>query len=191
MSKETHHHGNLRAALIEAALELLQEGGIAGLTLRKAAARAGVSHAAPAHHFDGLPGLLTATAACAFDLFTTAMTTARDSAADDPKARLHGIAEGYLTFAKSHRGLFDLMFNSPTLCREDPELKAASWRAYLVLRDGCAPFHAANPAELELTVWSLVHGYAALQPAPVEIQQAQGLGPTGFSQLLHRVLEKL
>jgi DNA-binding transcriptional regulator YbjK len=55
--KKKPHHGNLRAALVSAGIELLEEGGLEALTLRKCAARAGVSHAAPAHHFEGLQGL--------------------------------------------------------------------------------------------------------------------------------------
>ena len=61
--KKQHHHGNLREALITAGVGLLNEGGLSALTLRKCAARAGVSHAAPAYHFKGLNGLLTAIAA--------------------------------------------------------------------------------------------------------------------------------
>ncbi len=61
--EKPHHHGNLREALIVAGIEILKEGGLPALTLRACAARAGVSHAAPAHHFDGLPGLVTAIAA--------------------------------------------------------------------------------------------------------------------------------
>ncbi|WP_141215717.1 TetR/AcrR family transcriptional regulator, partial [Hahella sp. CCB-MM4] len=69
-----------RDALIEAGLSLLIEGGPEGLTLRRAAARAGVSHAAPAHHFNGLPGLQTAIATRAFALFTVTMISHRDAA---------------------------------------------------------------------------------------------------------------
>ena len=72
-----HHHGNLRSALIDSGLALLANEGLAGLTLRRAAAAAGVSHAAPAHHFDGLPGLLTAIAARAFQLFADQMEAAQ------------------------------------------------------------------------------------------------------------------
>ena len=74
----------LRDVLIEAGIALLNEGGMAALTLRRAAARAGVSHAAPAYHFDGLPGLLTAIAARAFADFSNRMQAARDLAGSDP-----------------------------------------------------------------------------------------------------------
>ena len=75
-AKETsrpHHHGDLRRALIDAGLALLTEGGTSALTLRGCAARAGVSHAAPAHHFDGLDGLRVAIAEEGFDRFRRRM----------------------------------------------------------------------------------------------------------------------
>ena len=115
-----HHRGNLREALIVAAMALLTEGGIAGLTLRRAAARAGVSHAAPAHHFNGLPGLLTAIAARAFCQFGDAMELARATADPAPFAQLAGICTGYLDFATRHAGIFHLMFVSAEVDRDDP-----------------------------------------------------------------------
>ena len=167
MTETTEPHADpapLRTALILAGMALLQEGGMPALTLRRAAARAGVSHAAPAHHFNGLPGLLTAIAARAFHLFCTAMEEARDHATT-PFDRLQAICQGYLAFAAAHQGLFHVMFVSPEVLRADPDLTWHANRAYLILRDGCLPF-AAQGADadeaLETTVWSMVHGYAVL-----------------------------
>ncbi len=160
-----YHQGNLREALILAGMDLLTEGGVAGLTLRRAAARAGVSHAAPAHHFNGLPGLLTAIASRAFQHFSAAMDAARDAAGPDPFARLNGICSGYLNFAQDHAGFFHLMFVSAEVDRADPDLRQASSTAYLILRGACLPFAARGATEdepLEVGVWSLVHGYALL-----------------------------
>lgn len=173
-----------RTALIEAAIGLLQSGGLAGMTLRQAAARAGVSHAAPAHHFDGLPGLLTATAAHAFQIFTAHMTEARDAAPPEPRAQLLAVCEGYLAFAKGHAGLFQLMFTSAAVCHDDPALMAASHAAYGVLRAACTPFDAPDPKALETAVWALVHGYAALAPATAEIAQGEGRSASQFADLL-------
>ena len=184
MTKDPHHHGNLREALITAALELLQEGGIEGLTLRRAAARAGVSHAAPAHHFDGLQGLLTATAARAFQMFTDSMVRARDAAPRQPLPRLLGVGEGYIAFARTHAGLFHLMFATPGLCRDDPALMAQSNAAYEVLRKACAPFAGPSPEALELAVWSLVHGYAALTGAARTDPGGRKAAAPPFSALL-------
>lgn len=152
----------LREALIEAGLALLEEGGPAGLTLRRAAARAGVSHAAPAHHFHGLPGLMTAMATRAFQTFTAAMQTARIAAPPTPEGQLLGICTGYLDFARQHDGLFHLMFAAAEVNHADPALMLASRASYQELREACAPFAGDARDQFELAVWSMVHGYAAL-----------------------------
>ncbi len=190
VSDRPHHHGNLRHALIEAGLALLTEGGRSALTLRQAAARAGVSHAAPAHHFDGLPGLLTAIAAEAFARFTAAMIAARDAAGPDAFARLDGICAGYLTFAKTHAGLFDLMFNAPDVNRSDPLLQCHAHAAYAVLRGACEPFATATrPAsEVETAVWSLVHGFALLRFTSQRPTSRPYTDIPDFSQLLRNLV---
>ena len=186
-----HHHGNLRQTLIDAGLALLTEGGRAALTLRQTAARAGVSHAAPAHHFDGLPGLLTAIAAEAFATFTQTMTAARDAAGPDAFARLDGICAGYLAFATTHAGLFDLMFNTPDLNRSDPALQTHAYAAYVVLRDACQPFATATRPgrSVETAVWSMVHGFAQLHFTRPHDTRRPFTAPPDFSGLLrNRVL---
>ena len=109
-ARALHHHGNLRAALIEAGIALLAREGASGLTLRKCAALVGVSHAAPAHHFAGLPGLLDAIAAKGFAMFSDAMEGEAQRGPDEPRARLEAICLGYLEFARAQPALFDLMF---------------------------------------------------------------------------------
>ncbi|PZQ96843.1 MAG: TetR/AcrR family transcriptional regulator [Cereibacter sphaeroides] len=151
-----------REALVEAGLALLAEDGSSGLTLRRAAARAGVSHAAPAHHFDGLQGLQTAIATRAFAQFTRTMTEARDAAGPEPFVRLLGLCEGYLAFARNRSGLFHLMFVEPAIRRDDPDLMREAKAAYGLLAENCAPFAQGDPQTVEAAVWSLVHGYAML-----------------------------
>ena len=153
---------NLRNALIQAGMDLLAEGGTAALTLRQAALRAGVSHAAPAHHFNGLPGLLTAIAARAFQTVADTLHTARDAAGQDPRARLLGTCQGYLSFAVRHSGLFQLMFVSAEVDRSDPALAPAAQQSYQILSEACHPFATHADDRLEVAVWSLVHGYASL-----------------------------
>jgi AcrR family transcriptional regulator len=183
-----HHHGNLREALIVAGMDLLNEGGIGALTLRRAAARAGVSHAAPAHHFAGLPGLLTAIATRAFERFAAAMEAERDRAGPAPMARLQGICAGYIAFAATHSGLFQLMFTTPGLFRTDPDLQRAGAHAYQVLRDACAPFATTPPETLEIAVWSLVHGYAQLGFAQAQSTPQQVRDVPEFATLLARIV---
>jgi AcrR family transcriptional regulator len=173
IASRPRHHANLREALVEVGLAILAEG--LPLSLRQVAARAGVSHAAPAHHFSGLAGLQAAIAARAFDLFTASMEARRNAASPDPEERLIAICQGYADFAQSHARLFGLMFSSHDIDRCDTGLIEASGRAYAMLKDGCAPFAAdgVTARRLEVTIWSLIHGYSALgfaaakQPSPI------------------------
>ncbi len=162
--KRPHHHGNLRKALIDAGIALLIDGGPAALSLRKCAAKAGVSHAAPAHHFKGLGSLELAIVTRAHTLLTAAMIAERDQAAPTPHARLQAICAGYIRFAREHTALFEFIF----LPRElQPELfDSQTWQEFLthsiasynILQEACAPFEQGT----ETAVWSLVHGYAML-----------------------------
>lgn len=186
----TLRHGKLREALIQAGLDLLESGGAEALTLRRAAARAGVSHAAPAHHFDGLTGLLTAITARAFALFIEAMQSRRNSAEPEPFAQLSAICEGYLDFARRHGGLFHLMFVHPDVDRSDPELRAFSGRAYAILSENCMPFASDDPDRtLELAIWSMTHGYAMLRLATEHAPTPEHVPPPPFELLLRRLTD--
>lgn len=164
-AKRGHHHGNLREALIDAGISLLASEGLEGLSLRKCAALAGVSHAAPAHHFAGLQGLLLAIAARGFSIFAQTMEGYAAQAPETPQARLVAICEGYYRFALDHGALFDLMFRQiRPLDADDEEFREAGTRAYGVLAEACAPFIAPgqDPEIVEVQVWALVHGYTVL-----------------------------
>lgn len=163
-ARKSRHHGNLRAALIDAGIELLTEGGRDALTLRGCAARAGVSHAAPAHHFDGLSGLKAAIAAEGFRQFRDSMLRAAEAAEPTSRGRLKGICRGYLTFARENWALFDLLFGYDITDGPRGPLQEEGASAYGVLRDACAPFVAEGqaPAVVEAQVWSLIHGYTTL-----------------------------
>ncbi len=164
LAPKSHHHGNLREALIVAGIELLNEGGLQALTLRKCAARANVSHAAPAHHFEGINGLLGAIVGRGFEQFASAMVSEREKSAADPYSILCAICRGYLNFAIANEALFNLMFSVQMQNLEEKEIRSDLPAAYQVLRDACLPFkHGANGAAgTELMVWSLVHGFAQL-----------------------------
>lgn len=178
----------LRDRLIEAGMTLLERDGIAGMTLRKTAALAGVSHAAPAHHFDGLPGLMTGIATCAFQRFATAMELRIAAAAPDRVSRLQAICAGYLDFASDHAGLFYMMFQSDQVLRQDEELQKAATRAYDLLRLACAPFSETRDQVFETAVWSLVHGYAQLGFQPMVGKQRGQLLVPDFSACLNRLI---
>lgn len=163
--KTTHHHGNLRPALIAAGISILEAEGLAALSLRKVAAMAGVSHAAPAHHFAGKNGLLEAIATEGFQTFTRLMEEARASADPAPRAQLLGICEGYLTFAQTHEALFQLIFSHDLKPEADSKLGIAAYTSFRVLADTCALFEPSpnHPQGIEMMVWSLVHGFATLR----------------------------
>ena len=184
--------GPLRETLIAAGLALLAEGGPSALTLRRAAARAGVSHAAPAHHFDGLGGLMTAMAVRAYRTFTEKMTTHRDRAAPDDFSRLVGVSEGYLAFAQTSAGLFHLLFVAPEVARDDPDLMLASFDAYQVLRDACLPFSPTGQPDpvIETAVWSMVHGYALLGLSLPDGPKRSLVDIPPFDTLLTRILQR-
>lgn len=158
------HHGNLREALIIAGLELLEEGGLPALTLRKCAMKAGVSHAAPAHHFDGLRGLKAAIAIRGFGIFEQMMKDGIAEAQSDPKAEVLGMSRGYIRFATEHNALFKLVFDSRADLIDDPDWQAASASARRVLDDVCLKFESGvggQPA-LQTVLYALAHGYSKL-----------------------------
>ena len=164
-----YHHGDLRKALVDAGLEILEAEGVGQLTLRGVAARAGVSHAAPAHHFPTLRSLLTALAAVAFERFDRAMAEARAGAPPDPASQVTAASAGYLRFALGNPGLFRLMFSADRIDWSDPALCRAAEASRAQLSAVAAPIceHAglADPEarlDVERLVWAAAHGQAHL-----------------------------
>ncbi len=165
---DAYHHGDLRQALIEAARALLEQGGLEALGLRAAARQAGVSQAAPYHHFADKAALLAAVAAEGFRELTRAMVLRRDLETR-PLPRLTATGIGYVAFATANPALFRLMFGGPGLnLSSDPALGPAAAAAYEVLREATLKVVAAagrDPADamlVSLSAWSLVHGLAKL-----------------------------
>ena len=181
-----YHHGNLRETLLLAADGVLAERGAQGLTLRDVAKAAGVSHAAPYHHFASLNDLLAVVAGRAFITLGDAIEHA--ASAEDPKERLLQVAEAYVACARAKPAHFRLMFG-PLLAQKNdyPLLKAAATRAFAALLAVACAYDAENGAELALCGWSLSHGMSnliidgALDELPV---------PVGDPAVLVRVLVK-
>ena len=165
MAERPYHHGNLRATLLDAALDAVREHGPSGWSLRDLARRAGVSHAAPTHHFGDKRGLLTAIATAGYRELAAGLETAW---AQTGSFREVGVA--YVRFAIEHRAAFEVMFRPDLLHRTDPELEAAmaasTRRLYGPMGDAATKDGArrdgfdALPAAL--AAWSLVHGFATL-----------------------------
>ena len=167
---ETYHHGSLNEALLQAAERILEREGIQGLTLRAAAREAGVSHAAPKNHFGDLAGLLSELAAVGFDRFV-AMHAGRVRDGDPPDRRMAAIGRGYVAFARTHPGLFLLMFRGERLDMSRPSLRAAvdASRPRALGRDrarrgGEGRGAGSRPRRRPSIIgpWSLVHGFAML-----------------------------
>ena len=164
-----YHHGALREALIEATEALLTERGAEGFSLREVARRAGVSPAAPAHHFGDAAGLLTAVATLGFEGLTHALRAGDARGGHSVRARLREQGLEYVAFALRHPGRFRLMFRGGVL-RPDTTLDAHGHAAFHVLESGVRrafgladdqPTSAAAWTAV-IALWSVVHGYAHL-----------------------------
>jgi len=168
-SARPYHHGNLKQALLEAAVELIAETGPRGFTLREAARRAGVSHNAPYRHFRDRGDLLAAVAADGFDRLTRAMARAAPKAS--PLHRLRGSGLAYVNFALRWPQHFAAMFDVPWSQPDYPQCAAAAQRCFqtlLALVRDCQAAHqitAGDPERLAYHAWSLVHGIAKLANA--------------------------
>lgn len=155
---DRYHHGDLRRALIAAAVASIAENGPSALSLRAVAKLAGVSHAAPAHHFGDKAGLLTAVAAEGYDRFADALERAWEDTGDFIEV---GVA--YVRFAIDNKAYFETMFRPELLHEDDPDLQRAEARSNAALVRGAGerkPGAAYNPEALG--AWSLVHGFAGL-----------------------------
>lgn len=167
--RDGYHHGDLRAALIAAAEEELAENGVEGFTLRGCARRAGVSHAAPAHHFRDVKALLTELAIIGFRRLAETTEAFGREAPAGTLDHFVGIGRGYVTFALDNPAYFRLIFRTGSLDRENPELRAAGMAAFSVpvkaVGAACgSPDPMADPslAPLVIGLWSIVQGFSEL-----------------------------
>lgn len=163
-----YHHGDLRRTLLEAAEQELEDKGFEGFTLRGCAKRAGVSHAAPAHHFKDANALLSALAAEAFARFTRAMEDRQAAAAPEPRARMVAAGLAYLDFALAHPALLRLMFASERPNHELPELEQEAGKAFGLLVRSVEALRTEDERkghdlnEEVAALWAVVHGLAEL-----------------------------
>ncbi len=161
MSNSRYHHGDLAAACVHAAMELLEEdGGTAGLSLRAVARRAGVSPGAPYRHYADRDALISAVAAVGYRELAGCMAAAHAAPATPDDLVAIGIA--YVEFALRHPALFQLMFGAP--CdRENAERVAATMAVWDLVSGGVrATFPDCDVEAMSNAIWSLVHGLAFL-----------------------------
>ena len=165
---EGYHHRNLHSALLEAAEAELVEKGVEHFSLRGVARRAGVSHAAPAHHFGDVDGLLTALAALSFERFLKTMESAAAAAGPDPVSRLVGIGMGYIDYAETNPDLFSLQFASERPDCDSPELRRRAEASFSLLQSSVEAVvrdTGDDPTAIDdacSLIWATTHGLAAL-----------------------------
>jgi AcrR family transcriptional regulator len=164
-----YHHGNLKEALVRAALELIAEKGPAGFTFADAARSAGVSPAAPYRHFRDRDELLTDVARRGFEQFAEALAKAWDEGRPDVMSAFDRLGRGYLDFAKRAPAYYSAMFEAGVSLDTDPQLREASETAFAVLRAASEKLVALMPAPgrppslmVALHIWSMTHGIASL-----------------------------
>jgi len=164
-----YHHGNLKEALLRAALELIAQKGPAGFTFAEAARFAGVSPAAPYRHFRDRDELLANVALRGFARFEAALSKAWDDGRPDAFAALDRLGKAYLEFARTEPAYYSAMFEAAVPLADNSELRAVGDRAFAVLRTAaeklCAQMspRARPPALMvALHIWAMAHGIASL-----------------------------
>lgn len=168
-SPRGYHHGNLKEALVRAALALIAEKGPAGFTFADAARWAGVSAAAPYRHYRDRDALLADVALRGFEIFTGALTKAWNDGKPDVLAAFDRLGKAYLNFAKTEPSYYSAMFEAGVSTDSNAALREASERAFGVLRLAAEKLVAMMPPKerppammVALHVWSMTHGIASL-----------------------------
>jgi AcrR family transcriptional regulator len=159
-SKATYHHGDLRAALVQAAIELLEESGEADLSLRAVARRAGVSPAAPYRHYDDREALVSAVAAVGYRELAERLAAAHPS--PSTPEQLASVAIAYVQFALERPALFRIMFTEPCDRDNDERVAATAAVSQYVRAIVERTFPQADAEALATAIWALVHGLAFL-----------------------------
>ena len=165
-----YHHGNLKEALLQAALDLIGQKGAAGFTFADAARMAGVSPAAPYRHFRDRDELLSSIAQRGFEQFEAALGGAWDDGRPDTMSAFERLGKAYLAFAREAPAYYSAMFESGIPTDATPPLLAASERAFGIIRAAAERLAALAPAGtprppalmMALHIWSMSHGIASL-----------------------------
>src|SRR6202012_3208398 len=165
-----YHHGNLKEALLQAALDLIAQKGAAGFTFADAARMAGVSPAAPYRHFRDRDEFLSSIAQRGFEQFEAVLTAAWDDGRPDTVTAFERVGKAYLGFAREEPAFYSAMFESGLPVDLNSTLMAASERAFGVMRAAAERLAARTPSGLArppalmmaLHIWSMAHGVASL-----------------------------
>ncbi|MEQ1671936.1 MAG: TetR/AcrR family transcriptional regulator [Hyphomicrobium sp.] len=168
-ARRGYHHGNLREALIKAALDLIAQKGPSGFSFAEAARAAGVSPAAPYRHYRDREALMADVAARGFAAFEARLTAAWNGGKPDVRTAFNRLGRAYLDFARREPAQYSAMFESGLAFAAFPELHTAGDRAFDVLKNACAALVATMPEGkrppvmmMALHIWALSHGIASL-----------------------------
>lgn len=192
MPKRGYHHGNLRQALVDAALRLIEQKGPQGFTLTEAAKTAGVTPAAVYRHFEGRDDLIAEAALQGYEIFAEAMEQAYESGGETALSRFEATGRAYLAFAARYPGHYQAMFESGISVQRTPELARAAERASGTLEHAAAklsediPLERRPPATMfSAHIWAMSHGVVELYlrgapgsraPFPPEALLESGIG---------------
>ncbi|MCB1342323.1 MAG: TetR/AcrR family transcriptional regulator [Pseudooceanicola sp.] len=192
MVKRGYHHGNLRQALVDAALDLIREKGPTGFTLSEAAKQAGVTPAAVYRHFEGREDLIAEAARQGYEIFADLMQYAYDKGQPSALAAFEATGRAYLAFARRYPGHYIAMFESGISVNRNPDLAAVARRAWTVLEKSAGDLSRHIPPEkrppasmVSAHIWALSHGVVELfarnspgsqSPFPPEDLLESGIG---------------
>ena len=192
MAKRGYHHGNLRQALVDAALVLIEARGPTGFTLSEAAKSAGVTPAAVYRHFEGREDLIAAAAQQGYEIFADLMEYAYAKGQPSALASFEATGRAYLAFARKYPGHYVAMFESGISINRSPELAAVSHRALGVLERAAeelsrhiAPERRPPAQMVSAHIWAMCHGVVELfargspgtkSPFPPEELLESGIG---------------
>ena len=179
-----YHHGNLREALVAAAVDLISQHGPAGFTVAEAARLAGVSPGAPYRHFRDAEALLAEVALRGFERFAEALSAAWAGGRPDPLRAYEALGRAYLDFARREPAYYAAMFETRIAPDAHPGLAAAGDRAFGVMREATEALIARLPEGprppvlmVALHVWSLSHGIASLFCRPDQSRRRLPMAP--------------
>jgi AcrR family transcriptional regulator len=188
---DNYHHGDLPSALRAATVELVAERGPSGFSLREVARRAGVSHAAPAHHFGDSRGLLTAVAVEGF----TALADALEAAATgdgDARSRLRACGEAYVATARANPGHYAVMLDDSLKDSDDADLQAEGMRAFAQLVAAIEAVRDEENPDLDVDAastlcWASMHGLVELHGVMSSIAEQHGMPTVDIVDRIHQM----
>jgi AcrR family transcriptional regulator len=169
MPEKKYHHGDLKNALIESGAEILSKEGVSGLSLRKVASRAGVSHAAPYAHFKDKRELIAAISTEGYRRLYEKLTAVVEKYRDDPLRQFVEVAWAFIEFARNDPDYFKVTFSSVAEKEKDfpafVEMTRKNFQLLVELVEACQAAGVLKPGEADemaVSIWSLVHGLASL-----------------------------